>query len=40
MQTIYILAYKGRMIIDRLIHWYEWGKYSHIILTYNIDIFI
>jgi len=37
MQTVYVLAYKGKSIIDRLIRWYEWGKYSHVMLAYDIN---
>lgn len=37
MKSVYILAYKGKGFIDRLIRWYEWGKYSHTMLAYDIN---
>ena len=37
MVTVYILAYKGNRFIDKLIQWYEWGKYGHVMLAYHIN---
>jgi len=35
--TLYVLAYKGKGFIDRLINWYEWGKYGHVMLSFSLE---